>query len=111
MPPSQLSSLLFLHPPHPTTLPTCPLAVAGARVTQPSAEWQGAGMEELLGAFDAVREKHAAMAADEFNDDGIYQAGINQVPGVGDDWVHVGWGLAGSLAVVPACAGVIVGWW
>ncbi len=40
---------------------------------------QGAGVAELLDAFDAVREKHEGMDPTEFNDDGTYKAGINQV--------------------------------
>ena len=36
-------------------------------------------MAELLAAFDALREKHEAMAAIEFNVDGTYKYGINQV--------------------------------
>ncbi len=45
--------------------------------------WQGAGMEELLSAFDAVRATHEGMAAEEFNDDATYKAGIDQVTGLG----------------------------
>ncbi len=40
---------------------------------------QGAGVAELLDAFDAVRGKHEGMDPKEFNDDGTYKAGINQV--------------------------------
>ncbi len=40
---------------------------------------QGAGTGELLVAFDMVRLDHERMRAEEFNDDGIYKAGINQV--------------------------------
>ncbi len=40
---------------------------------------QGAGVAELLEAFDEVGKKHERMEADEFNDDGTYKAGINQV--------------------------------
>jgi hypothetical protein len=40
---------------------------------------QGAGVAELLEAFDAVGKKHEKMEADKFNDDGTYKAGINQV--------------------------------
>ncbi len=36
-------------------------------------------MAELVGAFDVVRAEHEAMAAEMFNDDGTYKAGINQV--------------------------------
>jgi hypothetical protein len=36
-------------------------------------------MAELLAAFDAVHEKHEAMKPEEFNDDGTYKGGINQV--------------------------------
>ena len=36
-------------------------------------------MEELLAAFDALRAKHEGMAAIEFNNDGTYKGGINQV--------------------------------
>ena len=43
---------------------------------------QGAGVGGLLEAFDALRQQHAAMAADKFNDDGTYKAGIIQVPRV-----------------------------
>ena len=43
---------------------------------------QGAGPGELLAAFDAVRATHEAMKPDEFNDDGTYKGGINQVPRV-----------------------------
>jgi hypothetical protein len=46
---------------------------------------QGAGPGELLAAFDAVRATHEAMDPDEFNDDGTYKGGINQVPRVGID--------------------------
>jgi hypothetical protein len=42
---------------------------------------QGAGVEELLGAFDEVRGAHEAMTAEDFNDDGVYKGGINQVRG------------------------------
>ena len=41
---------------------------------------QGAGVAELLAAFDALGKQHEAMEADKFNDDGTYKAGINQVP-------------------------------
>jgi hypothetical protein len=34
---------------------------------------------ELLEAFDAVGKKHEGMDPTEFNDDGTYKAGINQV--------------------------------
>jgi hypothetical protein len=40
---------------------------------------QGAGVAELLVVFDAVHTKHEAMDADEFNNDGTYQRGINTV--------------------------------
>ncbi len=40
---------------------------------------QGAGVAELLKAFDMVREKHEGMDPKEFNDDSTYKAGINQV--------------------------------
>ncbi len=40
---------------------------------------QGAGVAELLEAFDAVRGKHEKMDPTEFNDDATYKAGINQV--------------------------------
>jgi hypothetical protein len=40
---------------------------------------QGAGVEELLRQFEELRRKHAGMDAAEFNDDGIYKAGIIQV--------------------------------
>ena len=40
---------------------------------------QGAGVAELLEALDDLREKHEVMEATEFNDDGTYKAGINQV--------------------------------
>jgi hypothetical protein len=40
---------------------------------------QGAGTRELLAAFDMVRMDHERMDAEEFNDDGTYKAGINQV--------------------------------
>ncbi len=45
----------------------------------------------MLDAFDAVRIKHAAMEAADFNDDTNYKAGMNQVGG----WVG-GWGEWGS---------------
>ncbi len=41
--------------------------------------WQGAGVEELLKAFDAVRKEHEGMEAEKYNDDTIYKARINQV--------------------------------
>jgi hypothetical protein len=47
--------------------------------------WQEAGPGELLAAFDAVRKTHEAMKPDEFNDDGTYKGGINQVRRVGID--------------------------
>jgi hypothetical protein len=40
---------------------------------------QGAGVAELLEAFDEVGREHERMEADEFNDDATYKAGINQV--------------------------------
>ncbi len=40
---------------------------------------QGAGVADLLKAFDAVGKKHEKMDPTEFNDDGTYKAGINQV--------------------------------
>ncbi len=49
------------------------MGAAGARAGQ------GAGVAELLAAFDAVHKKHEAMHADEFNNDGTYQRGINTV--------------------------------
>jgi hypothetical protein len=49
---------------------------------------QGAGVLELLAAFDLVVNKHEGMAADLFNDDGTYKAGIVQVIRGGDP----GWG-------------------
>ncbi len=44
---------------------------------------QGAGVAELLAAFDEVGSEHEAMDPTEFNDDGTYKAGINKVRGVG----------------------------
>jgi hypothetical protein len=43
------------------------------------AVWQGAGVEELLEAFDKLGSEHERMEAEKFNDDGTYKAGINQV--------------------------------
>ncbi len=40
---------------------------------------QGAGVEELLQAFDVVRERHENMDAKEFNRDATYKDGLNQV--------------------------------
>ncbi len=40
---------------------------------------QGAGVEELLKVFDAVRATHEAMDPEAFNDDGTYKTHINQV--------------------------------
>ncbi len=40
-------------------------------------------MAELLAAFDEVGSEHEGMDPKEFNDDGTYKAGINQVRGVG----------------------------
>ncbi len=34
---------------------------------------QGAGLGELLAAFDAMRGKHEGMEAAEYNDDGTYK--------------------------------------
>lgn len=56
------------------------LAVGGACVR--AGRRQGAGVEGLLSALDAVRAEHEGMAAEEFNDDGTYKTGINQVMGV-----------------------------
>jgi hypothetical protein len=39
-------------------------------------------VEELLALFDYVRATHEAMDPDEFNDDGTFKGGINQVPRV-----------------------------
>jgi hypothetical protein len=58
------------------TLLCVPTGVRGDALTL---GWQGAGVAELLDAFDAVREKHEGMDPKEFNDDGTYKAGINQV--------------------------------
>ena len=44
---------------------------------------QGAGVAELLSAFDAVRAEHEGMAAEAFNDDVAYKTGIIQVGGGG----------------------------
>jgi hypothetical protein len=44
---------------------------------------QGAGLEELLGLFDALCEEQAGRDADAFNDDETYQGGINQARRVG----------------------------
>ncbi len=41
--------------------------------------WQGAGVEELLKAFDAVGLEHERMEAEKFNEDATYKAGIIQV--------------------------------
>ena len=35
-----------------------------------------------MGAFDAVRREHAAMAAEAYNDDHVYKQKLNQVRGV-----------------------------
>ncbi len=44
---------------------------------------QGAGMGELLKAFDKVGSEHEKMEAAKFNDDATFKALINQVdPGV-----------------------------
>ena len=40
---------------------------------------QGAGVAELLEAFDEVGKEHERMDAEKFNDDATYKAGINQV--------------------------------
>ncbi len=40
---------------------------------------QAPGVEELLWAFDAVQVEHEFMAAEAYNDDGIYKAGLIQV--------------------------------
>jgi hypothetical protein len=45
--------------------------------------WPGAGREELLPAFDKLRERHMGMAPEDFNDDDTYKAGMNEVGGVG----------------------------
>ncbi len=37
---------------------------------------QGAGTEELLDCFDALRAEHEKMGPAEFNDDATYKAGI-----------------------------------
>jgi hypothetical protein len=44
---------------------------------------QGVVWGDLLAPFDAVRGEHEAMAADKFNDDETYKAGIIQVTGPG----------------------------
>ncbi len=40
---------------------------------------QGAGLGELLPAFDAMRGKHEGMEAAEYNDDGTYKASTIEV--------------------------------
>ncbi len=50
--------------------------------TQAGGGPQAIGVEPLLGAFDAVRERHEAMGAKAFNNDTTYKTGINQVTGV-----------------------------
>ena len=42
---------------------------------------QDAGVQELLGEFDAIAAKHEGMAAEEFNNDTVYKAGVIQVKG------------------------------
>jgi hypothetical protein len=43
---------------------------------------QGAGVAELLEAFDEVGKEHEGMEADKFNHDATYKAGINKVGAV-----------------------------
>jgi hypothetical protein len=43
---------------------------------------QGAGVAELLEAFDEVGKEHERMEAEKFNDDATYKAGINKVRAV-----------------------------
>ncbi len=43
---------------------------------------QGAGVAELLEAFDEVGKEHEGMDPTKFNDDGTYKAGINKVRAV-----------------------------
>ena len=40
---------------------------------------QGAGLGELLPAFDAMRGRHEGMEAAEYNDDGTYKASTIEV--------------------------------
>jgi hypothetical protein len=53
--------------------------VLGTQNYNRAAVWQGAGVAELLLAFDELRGKHEGMEPKEFNDDSTYKAGINQV--------------------------------
>ena len=65
------------------------LPVARARMTRRAGRGgagQGAGVAELLSAFDAVRAEHEGMAAEAFNDDVAYKTGINQVGGGARHW-------------------------
>jgi hypothetical protein len=64
--------------------------------SRPDLDGQGAGWQELLGAFDAVRTKHAAMAAEEYNDDDAFKAGIHQARGGGVRG-EVGWEGEGGI--------------
>ena len=71
---------------------------------------QGAGTEELLERFDAVRAEQEKMEPAEFNDDSIYKAGINRVGGchwVGG-WVG-GWVVVAAVVGVSACGSVMSG--
>jgi hypothetical protein len=56
---------------------TAPKAHAPSR--RGAAVGQGAGVAELLEAFDEVGKEHERMEAEKFNDDGTYKAGINKV--------------------------------
>ena len=61
---------------------TCAVAVAEAVAEcarHPSCVRQGAGVEELLRAFDVVRAKHEGMDAGEYNADGTYKDAIIMV--------------------------------
>ncbi len=60
--------------------------------------WQGAGVEELLVAFDALRTVHETMVAEKFNHDGTYKAGINEVPRRHTGGWGVRWGGGGREA-------------
>jgi hypothetical protein len=54
---------------------------------------QGAGTEELLDCFDALRAEHERMGPAEFNDDATYKAGIIRV---GEGWGVGRWGGGGG---------------
>ncbi len=49
---------------------------------------QGAGVEELLLVFDAVRLDHEEMPVDTFNNDRNYQKRLNQVSGGRGGGIH-----------------------